>query len=159
MPSMRPSRDVMAHELNAEAIETLLHQETVARVAYLDRRGQPFIVPIVYAYDGTAFYGYSLLGAKIEGMSANPAVCVEVDRIADAADWWSVVAHGVFEPLNGEAALEAIRLISARMRTAASASGAPNAAAYTYVAREGGPGIAYRIRITSKSGRHAVAEF
>lgn len=150
---MRPMR----HELNADAIETLLHEETVARVAYLDRRGVPTIVPIAYAYDGSAFYGYSLMGAKIDGMSANPAVCVEVDRVDDAADWWSVVAHGFFEPLTGDAALDAVRLISVRLGVAASEGPAPFAAAFTHVTREGGPGIAYRIRVTSKTGRYSAA--
>jgi hypothetical protein len=76
----------MVQDLSSEAIETFLNEEIVARIAYVDRRGRPFIVPIAYAYDGKAFYGYSLLGAKIEGMRANPAVCIEIDRVADAAD-------------------------------------------------------------------------
>ncbi len=150
---------IMVEELSPEAIETILHEETVARIGYVDRRGRPLIVPITYAYDGKAFYGYSLLGAKIEGMSVNPTVCVEIDRVADAADWWSVVAHGIFEPLIGDVAADAIRQISNRLRIAANAAAAPNAAAYTYVAREGGPGIAYRIRITEKHGRRSAATF
>jgi nitroimidazol reductase NimA-like FMN-containing flavoprotein (pyridoxamine 5'-phosphate oxidase superfamily) len=149
----------MVQDLSSEAIETFLNEEIVARIAYVDRRGRPFIVPIAYAYDGNAFYGYSLLGAKIEGMRANPAVCIEIDRIVDAADWWSVVAHGIFEPLSGDAALAAIWRISNRMRAAASAGSAPIAAAYPYVTREGALGIAYRIRITGMSGCHSAATF
>ncbi|MBV8532023.1 MAG: pyridoxamine 5'-phosphate oxidase family protein, partial [Candidatus Eremiobacteraeota bacterium] len=66
----------MFGELTADAIESMLHAETVARIAYVDRRGLPCIVPITYAYDGSAIFGYSLLGAKIENMAANPRVSI-----------------------------------------------------------------------------------
>lgn len=147
----------MVYELNAEAIDAFLREELFARVAFVDRRGRPNILPIAYAYDGKAFFGYSLLGAKVENMSAQPQVCLEIDRIEDAADWCSVVAYGIFELLDGDAAMDAIGRISDRLRTVARATGAPAAAAQTYVAREGGPGFAYRIRITEKHGRSAAA--
>jgi uncharacterized protein len=142
-------------ELNAEAIESLLHEQIVARIAYLDRRGRPAIVPINYAYDGSAMYGYSLLGAKIEGMSAHPWVCVEVDHIRDNASWVSVVAHGTFELMTGTAAVEVVQRISERLRTFARVELTAESAAHTYVAREGGPGIAYRIRLGEKHGRYS----
>jgi uncharacterized protein len=143
-------------EMSSDAIESLLHEQIVARIAYLDRRGSPCIVPITYAYDGEAFYGYSLLGGKIEGMSSSPAVCVEVDRVDDEADWWSVVARGVFELLSGSAARAAVERVSDRLRTYARADRAPELAQHTYVGRQGGPGIAYRIRITHKEGRYST---
>ena len=87
----------------------------------------PCIVPVTYAYDGHAIYGYSLLGAKIEHMSANPRVCVEVDRVEDAANWRSVIVRGIFEQLSGKAAVEAVERISERLRTVADATSAPSA--------------------------------
>ena len=148
----------MFGELTSEAIESMLHSEIVARVAYVDRRGLPCIVPITYAYDGRAFYGYSLLGAKIEHMSANPRVCVEVDRVESAADWRSVTARGVFCKLHSQAAIEAVERISDRLRTVGAATGAPVMAWKTFVARSGGAGIAYRIDITQKRGRYSTSE-
>ncbi len=147
----------MFSELAPGAIEALLHEEFIARIAYIDRRGLPCIVPIAYAYDGKAFYGYSLLGAKTENMGANPWVCVEVDHIRNAADWSSVVARGTFDQLNGTEANEAVARISERLSTVAAATNAPAKAAQTYVAREGGVGIAYRIRITDKHGRYSTS--
>jgi uncharacterized protein len=144
-------------ELNVKEIESLLHEEIFARIGYADRRQKVWVTPITYAYDGNSIYGYSLLGAKIEGMNVNPDVCVEVDRVRDNADWWSVVARGRFEQLTGEAAVEAVERISARLRTVARAEGAVQLAEHTYVAREGGPGIAFRIRLTEKHGRCAIA--
>ena len=60
----------MFGELNSDEIESLVREELIARIAYVDLRGLPNIVPIAYAYDGTAFYGYSLMGAKLENMRA-----------------------------------------------------------------------------------------
>jgi nitroimidazol reductase NimA-like FMN-containing flavoprotein (pyridoxamine 5'-phosphate oxidase superfamily) len=148
----------MFGELAPAAIESLLHSELVARIAYVDRRGLPCIVPITYAYDGEALFGYSLLGAKIEHMSTNPRVCVEIDRVETAADWLSVTARGIFVTLHGQSAIEAVERISDRLRTVAAVSAAPTAAWHTFVARSGGAGIAYRIEITQKSGRYSTSQ-
>jgi nitroimidazol reductase NimA-like FMN-containing flavoprotein (pyridoxamine 5'-phosphate oxidase superfamily) len=143
--------------LSVEAIESLLREEVVARVAYVDRQGRPCIAPITYAYDGSALYGYSMLGSKIEDMSTNPDVCIEVDRIRNAAEWWSITLRGTFEQLGGTAAVDAVQRISDRLRTAAYVGAAPAAAERTYVARQGGPGIAYRIAVTERCGRFSSA--
>ncbi|MEO7039143.1 MAG: pyridoxamine 5'-phosphate oxidase family protein [Candidatus Elarobacter sp.] len=142
-------------DLDEREIESLLHEELIGRLGYVDRRGQPYIVPIAYAYDGHAFYGYSPDGAKLEGMRQHPQVCIEVDRVRHAADWESVVACGRFEELRGDVALDAVRRISERLTTTASAEGQPDPARRSYVARLGAPGIAYRIRVDHKSGRFA----
>jgi uncharacterized protein len=148
----------MVGELTPAGIESLLHSEFVARIGYVNRRGMPCIVPITYAYDGRAFFGYSLLGAKIEHMSANPRVCVEVDRVENAADWRSVTARGVFVKLDGQRAIDAVERISDRLRTVGAASAAPAAAWRTFVSRSGGAGIAYRIDVTQKLGRYSTTE-
>jgi uncharacterized protein len=148
----------MFGELAPAAIESLLRSEIVARIAYVDRRGLPCIVPITYAYDGRAFFGYSLMGAKMEHMSAHPRVCVQVDRIESAADWRSVTARGLFVRLGGERAIEAVERISDRLRTVAAVCAAPPAAWHTFVTRSGGDGIAYRIDGTQKSGRYSTSE-
>ena len=148
----------MFGELDPAAIESLLHAGIVARIAYVDRRGLPCIVPITYAYDGRAFYGYSLLGGKIEHMAAQPNVCVEVDRVENAADWRSVVVRGTFRRLHADAAVDAVARISDRMRTVAAVSGAPVGAWRTFVARSGGAGIAYRIDVSEKRGRYSLPD-
>ena len=143
------------HELRDDDIEALLHEEVVGRVAFVDRLGRPNIVPIAYAYDGRSVFGYSLLGAKLDAMAGNPYVCVEIDRVEDMANWRSVVLRGVYEPLSGAAANDAVAMIADRLRTVARAGSASRAAGQTYVERAGGPGIAYRIRITTRHGRRS----
>jgi nitroimidazol reductase NimA-like FMN-containing flavoprotein (pyridoxamine 5'-phosphate oxidase superfamily) len=148
----------MIGDLNEHEIESLLREELIARIGYVDRRGYPHIAPITYAYDGRAFLGYSPDGEKLEGMRHNPQVCVEVDRVHDAADWLSVVATGRFEELRGDAALDAVYRISERLSTIARADGYPAPAHGTYVARLGIPGVAYRIKIDRKQGRFARSD-
>jgi uncharacterized protein len=148
----------MYGNLTPNAIEALLHEEIVARIAYVDPRGFPRIVPITYAYDGVAFYGYSFLGAKIQNMFVNPKVCVEVDRVETAADWCSVVVSGTFELLDGNDADDAVVRIAERLRTVAAATGAPVPAWRTFVTRQGGDGMAYRVLIIEKQGRYSTSE-
>lgn len=143
-------------ELTPHAIESLLRSQLVARIGYIDGRNTPRIAPITYAYDGKAFYGYSLHGAKIENMSANPRVCVEVDSVTSAAEWSCVVAQGLFHLLEGEAAIDAVRRISDRLRTIGSATGAPKEAWHSFVGRLGGAGVAYQIDVTEKTGRYSA---
>jgi nitroimidazol reductase NimA-like FMN-containing flavoprotein (pyridoxamine 5'-phosphate oxidase superfamily) len=149
----------MSAELSAAAVESVLHEQILAHLAYTDRRGRPCIIPISYAYDGDSLYGYSLMGAKIEGMSAHPDVSIEVDHIENSADWRTVIARGTFERLEGHAAVQAVERISERLRTVALADHAAESAEHTYVGREGGPGIAYRIRLREKHGRISVPTY
>jgi nitroimidazol reductase NimA-like FMN-containing flavoprotein (pyridoxamine 5'-phosphate oxidase superfamily) len=142
-------------ELGDREIESLLRQEVVARIGYVDEHGDPQIAPIAYAYDGAAVLCYSPDGAKLDAMRRRPNVCVEVDRVHDVAEWISVIARGRFEELRGEAALDAVRRIAERLMTVASADGLPSAARRTYVARLGAPGVAYRIALDRKRGRFA----
>ena len=148
----------MFGQLTPGAVEALLHEEIVGRIGYVDRRGLPTIVPITYAYDGRAIYGYSMLGAKIESMAANPRVCLEIDRVDNAAEWRSVLVRGTFELLDGRVAVEAVERISERLRTVAAATAAPAMAWRTFVTRSGGDGIAYRIHVKEKYGRYSTAD-
>lgn len=148
----------MFGELTSDEIDALLHEEIVARIAYIDRRGQPCIVPVNYVYDGTALFGYSMPGAKLENMEAQAQVCIGIDHIRNAADWRSAVIRGTFETLAEPAAIDAVARISERLKYVAAATGAPAAAADTFVSRMGGDGVAYRIQVSHKSGRYATPE-
>jgi len=142
-------------KLGRNEIEELLREEFIARIGYVDRRGYPYIVPVTYAYDGISFLGYTADGAKLEAMRHHPRVCVEVDRVRDAANWESVVAIGHFAELRGESAVDAVFRIGERLRTIAIADGSSDSARRTYVERLRAPGIAYRIRIEQIHGRFA----
>ncbi len=97
----------------------------VARLATVDARGRPHLVPIVFALAGETIY--SVVDAKpkrttelrrLQNARANPSVSLLVDHYDDA-DWsalWWVRADGaarVLEPAESEAH-DAVRLLSAR---------------------------------------------
>lgn len=87
--------------LQVQEIEALLSTQLVGRIGcHADNR--TFVVPISYAYDGEYIYCRADEGMKIDMMRKNPAVCFEVDRFHDMANWQSVVAWGTYEELTEE---------------------------------------------------------
>ena len=145
----------MVRELRPDEIDEVLREELVGRIGYYDVR-RVNIVPIAYAYDGTFVYGYSVDGSKVMSMRKHPSVCFQVDSIHDAANWRSVLGWGRYEELHDDDAVNAVKLISARLRTIA--SGAQVEAMRSYVSRRGEYGFAYRIRLIEKVGRTEGSE-
>jgi uncharacterized protein len=105
----------MLGTLRTDEIERLLHEEVIGRIGCLDGMNC-YVVPITYAYDGTAIYGHSRDGRKLRAMQAHPRVCFEVDRWRDLSNWESVIAWGRYEPLEGTAAVDAMTRLVARVR-------------------------------------------
>lgn len=145
----------MTGDLDARAVDALLRLETVAHLGCIRRDGRPYVVPITYAYDGDALYSYSADGEKLAALRANPSACVVVDRVEDDANWSSVIVWGTFRELSGDAAADALRLISTRLRTVAIADAASRSAGRTYVARMARDGVVYCIAIAERTGRFA----
>src|SRR4051794_25095067 len=87
-------------ELTREAIDELLREEIVGRIG-CHAEGETYVVPVIYAYDGEAFYAYSIEGKKIRMMRENPSVGFEVDRYEGPGRWRSVIAQGEYEELEG----------------------------------------------------------
>ena|SRR3990170_457439 len=107
------------------ALEAFVREARVARLATVDERGRPHVVPICFVYDGGAVY--SVLDAKpkrvpvrrlrrVRNLVANPDVQVLVDRWDED---WSRLAY---VQLRGRASLleaspeqaEAVRLLRAK---------------------------------------------
>lgn len=87
-------------------IDTLTHRQCVnllsantnCRLACA-QDGQPYVVPVTYAFAENHLYGLSTPGKKIDWMRANPLVSVEVHVRDGGRGWRSVVIDGVFEEL------------------------------------------------------------
>jgi nitroimidazol reductase NimA-like FMN-containing flavoprotein (pyridoxamine 5'-phosphate oxidase superfamily) len=60
-------------DLTREGIDELLREEIVGRIG-CHADGETYVVPVIYAYDGEAFYAYSIEGKKIRMMRENPSV-------------------------------------------------------------------------------------
>lgn len=76
----------------------LLSTSRVGRLACsLD--GQPYVVPIHFAYADNSLYGFSMLGRKIDYMRSNPKVSMLIEEHGPGREWKSVVIDGRFEEL------------------------------------------------------------
>ncbi|RWA68028.1 pyridoxamine 5'-phosphate oxidase family protein [Mesorhizobium sp.] len=81
------------------------------RVAHLAcaKDGQPYVVPVNYAYADSHLYAFSLVGKKIEWMRINPLVSLHIHEPGDGREWRSVVVLGRYEELPGGSGHEGAR--------------------------------------------------
>lgn len=61
--------------------------------------GQPYVVPIYFAFQARVAYSFSMPGRKIEWMRQNPKVCLQVEESPSKGSWTSVVLNGRFQEL------------------------------------------------------------
>ncbi len=132
----------MIAELERAEIDELLRAQVVGRIG-CHAEGVTFVVPVIYAYDGEAFYAYSLEGRKIHMMRSNPRVCFEVDEYDGRGSWRSVIAQGTYEELEGADSERALALLTERF--------APRGGERR--PRGEGRPVAFRIRIDEVTGR------
>lgn len=149
---------MIVKELNRDECSDVLSAARLARLA-CSRDGQPYVVPIHYAYADGYLYSFSMPGRKIDWMRENPMICVQVDDLGSSRNWRSVVVYGLYEELPD-------RIGSKRERDHAwsllerhanwwepgglKPVPQPMATASTH--------LFYRIRITSMSGRQGIDE-
>ncbi len=105
----------MPTEMNRDEIDDLLYSGLVGRLGMIDH-GQPYVVPISYAYVDSAVYCHSAQGRKVQALRAQPEVCFEVDELEHIDRWRSVIAWGRFEQLVGAQAKRAMGLLVDRFR-------------------------------------------
>ena len=66
--------------------------------------GQPYVVPIYYAYADDCIYSFAMAGQKIDWMRRSPLVCLQVGDVTGTRQWRSVVVTGRFEELRAHGA-------------------------------------------------------
>lgn len=146
-------------KLDQSHIELLLETQIVGRLGcYADDK--VYVVPISYAYKDNCIYGHTNDGMKLNMVRKNPNVCLEVDDVKSYENWRSVIAWGVFEELSGQAAANAINILSDRL----AASIAEDEEIPTdevgfdeiqdAMKVEARKGVIYRIVLKEKSGRY-----
>ena len=146
----------MLGDLTTEEIDSLLGQELIGRIGcFAD--DTIFIVPITYVYKDGYIYGHSREGQKIHMMRKNPKVCFEVDAMNGLTKWKSVIVWGEYEEMESEAdKMEVYKTLTDRI---ASMEPSETMMKPTYNLPNPHPhnagvkAIAFRIRITEKTGR------
>ncbi|MGH1525591.1 pyridoxamine 5'-phosphate oxidase family protein [Leifsonia sp. L25] len=111
----------MPDQMTREEIDDLLGSRLVGRLGMISE-GQPYVVPISYAYRDGAVYCHSAQGRKVEALRTQPEVCFEVDELDHIDRWRSVIGWGRFEQLVGAEAKTAVQLLVDRFRPLVSAA-------------------------------------
>src|ERR1700674_2368795 len=88
----------MIEELSEAEIDQVLKRQRIGRIGS-SAIGHVQITPIIYGYNGTAIYGHSRFGRKIQYMRGNPVVCFEVEEVVDPTSWHVVVLTGTYSEL------------------------------------------------------------
>ena len=141
----------MIRSLAPEEIERVLHAEVVGRIGCAEA-GQPYVVPVSYAYAEGAIYGHSGDGQKIRTMRQNPQVCFEVDHVEDLVNWHSVICTAVYEELEGEQARRGLDLLRGVLRDRIPRELAHGRVAAADNVSTASP-VIFRLKIQSFSGR------
>lgn len=132
----------MIEELDRAQIDDLLNAQVVGRVG-CHADGVTYVVPVIYAYDGEAFYVYTVEGRKVRMMRTNPAICFEVDEY-ERGSWRSAIVQGRYEELDEAGAERALALLGERFGSRGGNGRRPRS--------EGTP-VAFRIVVDEVSGR------
>jgi nitroimidazol reductase NimA-like FMN-containing flavoprotein (pyridoxamine 5'-phosphate oxidase superfamily) len=133
-------------ELSRAEIDQFLRGQRIARLG-CHADGVTYVVPLIYAYEDGAVMAVTTEGRKTAMLRENPRVCVEVDEYdADGkGSWRSVIAHGTYEELAGDAIEPALALLRDRFARTAGRAAEP---------RQLGPSVVVlRIELDEISGR------
>jgi nitroimidazol reductase NimA-like FMN-containing flavoprotein (pyridoxamine 5'-phosphate oxidase superfamily) len=76
-----------------EALAVLADQPVAHLGIVID--GSPYVTPMSYVFDGERILFRTMAGKKLDGIRANPAVCIETaDFDPDTGAWVSVIVRG-----------------------------------------------------------------
>lgn len=89
---------MIVRELNRGECAAIVSASRLARLACA-RDGQPYVVPIHYAFADDCLYSFSMPGLKIDWMRQNPLVCLQIDNLGSSRNWHSVIVYGRYEEL------------------------------------------------------------
>ncbi len=133
-------------ELSRGEIDEFLRGQRIARLG-CHAGGETYVVPLIYAYEEGAVVAVTTEGRKTAMLRENSRVCVEVDEYdADGrGSWRSVIAHGTYEELAGEAIEPALGLLRERFARNAGRAAEPRSL--------GSNVVVLRVRLDELSGR------
>lgn len=121
------------------------------------RDGQPYVVPVHYAFANNSLFSFSVPGQKVEWMRDNPKVCFQVQVRDENRGWRSVVVNGVFEELPDRIGSKIERDHAWSLLERHANWWEPGSLKPMNEALPGGA-VFYRIRIESLTGRQSIDE-
>ncbi len=148
----------LIQEMNRQASLDLLARTHFGRLG-CTCEGQPYVVPIYFAYQDNYLYTFSTVGQKIEWMRANPLVCVQVDEVVNPRQWVSVIVLGRFEELPDRDEWRSVRALAHELLQERPRWWEPG---YVKTSLHDGPRslepVFYRVHIAKITGRRATVD-
>lgn len=92
---------IEVRELSNTEIDELIARLDYGHLACCDK-GEPYVVPIHYAYKNGYIYVYTTQGKKTEILSKNPRICLQVEDVKHNNDWQSAIIYGEAQELTDE---------------------------------------------------------
>jgi nitroimidazol reductase NimA-like FMN-containing flavoprotein (pyridoxamine 5'-phosphate oxidase superfamily) len=89
---------MLIQRMGTDECAQLLGRVSLGRIG-TTRDGQPYVVPVYFAYEPEHIYSFATAGRKIEWMRLNPRVCLQADEILSENKWTSVVVDGRYEEI------------------------------------------------------------
>jgi len=80
-------------ELSDNEIVELLKRTGYGHLA-CTRDGEPYVVPIHFAFDDGEIFVYTTEGKKYEIIRSNPRICLQAEEVIDNQHWQSVIVDG-----------------------------------------------------------------
>jgi nitroimidazol reductase NimA-like FMN-containing flavoprotein (pyridoxamine 5'-phosphate oxidase superfamily) len=152
----------MLGKLTNDQIDNVLYAQTVGRIGcYADEK--VYFVPVTYAYHNDYLYAHSKEGMKVALMRKYRNVCFQVDIVENMANWRSVVLWGEYEELRSEQEQEAgLKILMDKltpMLSSETVRPSPGKSRPPEVVEKGFKAVAYRIRVTEKTGRYEKSSY
>ena len=146
----------MLGTLTEEQIAHVLRSQIIGRLG-CNNGSAMYIVPVTYVYYEGHIYAHAKEGMKVKLMRENPHVCLQVDEIDNMANWRSVIVWGEYEELrNAKEQEEGMKIMHDRLGPYQTSETVSPSARITQGAdflQKGLKTVAYRIKVTKKSGR------
>lgn len=98
----------MIQELTDTEIAAIFKRNYYGHLGCCSTAGEPYVVPVTYAYNNGIFYCFSFEGRKLEILRANPTFCFQVEEPISDTKWQSAIAWGTFIELEGESRTNAL---------------------------------------------------
>ena len=145
----------MLGKLTDAQIEHVLHAQFLGRIGCCSN-DKVYVVPVTYVYNSGYVYAHSKEGLKVQMMRNNPKVCFQVDAVDNMTNWRSVIVWGEYEELKTEKEQQAgMKIMIDRLApfmTSETVRPSHHSQA-PQIVEKGFKAVAYRIRITEKTGR------
>jgi uncharacterized protein len=147
----------MLGTLTDQQIEHVLRSQIIGRIGcYTEKK--MYVVPVTYAFHNGYIYAHSKEGLKIEMMRENSSVCFQVDSMENMTNWRSVIVWGEYEELKSEKEQKAgMKILIDRLAPYMTSETVRPSHGHSHppeVVEKGLKAVAYRIKITEKTGRY-----